>query len=299
MKPSAMERMKRWLLQEEKEPRRAPRVPLPEVVVHYWDGSAPEGRHVRDISATGAYIFTPERWYLGTIIRIILQGYHTTMQPDGSSVPTDSISVPAQVVRHGSDGVGVEFAFRDKEEAERFRIFLAKIPAQPGLPEKAAASSLDVIANRSGQALIEFSLIIPLVFLLAINAVNFGGFIFAWITVADAARAGAQYMVLSKVSPGAPTPATLAQVTTLVTNDVSSLLNRASVVVAICTNSTSAATACTAFVDPEAPAYVLAAVDVTYTYKPLIPLFSFPGLGISATLPSSTIHRKAVMRMLQ
>jgi hypothetical protein len=38
---------------------------------------------------------------------------------------------------------------------------------------------------------------------------------------------------------------------------------------------------------------------VTYTYKPYIPLFSFPKLGISATLPSSTIHRKAVVRMLQ
>jgi hypothetical protein len=51
--------------------------------------------------------------------------------------------------------------------------------------------------------------------------------------------------------------------------------------------------------DPEAPAYILATVDVTYTYKPYIPLFSFPKLGISATLPPSTIHRKAVVRMLQ
>ena len=80
---------------------------------------------------------------------------------------------------------------------------------------------------------------------------------------------------------------------------MSSLLNRASVVVAICTNATTAANGCTALFDPEAPAYTLATVDVTYTYKPLIPLFSFPKLGISATLPATTIHRKAVMRMLQ
>jgi len=150
-----------------------------------------------------------------------------------------------------------------------------------------------------GQALIEFTLIVPFVFLLAVNAINFGGFIFAWITVANAARDGAQYMVLSSASPGAPNPATLAQVTALVTNDVSSLLNRVSTVVAICTNNTAAANSCTALVDPEAPAYTLATVDVTYTYEPFIPLFSFPGLGISATLPSRTIHRKAVMRMLQ
>ena len=150
-----------------------------------------------------------------------------------------------------------------------------------------------------GQALVEFALIIPLVFLLVVNAVNFGGFLFAWITVANAARDGAEYMIMSSASPGTPSPATLAQVTALVTNDVTSLLNRTSVVVAICTNKTTGATACTTLFDPEAPAYTLATVDVTYTYKPFIPLFSFPQLGISATLPSTTIHRKAVMRMLQ
>jgi hypothetical protein len=128
---------------------------------------------------------------------------------------------------------------------------------------------------------------------------NFGGFFFAWITVANAARAAAQYMSMSSASPGAPAPATLAQITTLVTNDASTLLNRSSLVVAICTNNTTAANGCTALIDPEAPAYTLATVDVTYTYQPFIPLFSFPKLGISATLPSSTIHRKAVVRMLQ
>ncbi len=140
---------------------------------------------------------------------------------------------------------------------------------------------------------------IPLVFILAINAVNFGGFLFAWITVANAARAGAQFMTMSSASPGQPTPATLTQVTTLITNDVTSLLNRSSLVVTVCTNQTTAPTGCTALSDPEAPTYTLATVDVTYTYLPYIPLFSFPRLGISATLPARTIHRKAVMRMLQ
>jgi hypothetical protein len=77
------------------------------------------------------------------------------------------------------------------------------------------------------------------------------------------------------------------------------LLNRSSLIVAICTNQTTAPTGCTAFSDPEAPAFTLATVDVTYTYVPYMALFSFPKLGISATLPQRTIHRKAVMRMLQ
>jgi Flp pilus assembly protein TadG len=261
--------------------------------VYYWDGSAPEGRQLRDISHSGAYIYTPERWYPGTIIRVVLQGYQTVVKPDGSVGPAASTCIPAQVIRHGEDGVAVEFVFRDKEEGEALREFLAAIPAQPARAPSPAATS------EKGQALIEFALIIPLVFVLAVNAVNFGGFLLAWITVANAARGGAQYMALSSASPGPPTPATLGEITTLVTNDVTSLLNRSSIVVAICTNKTTAANGCTSLFDPEAPAYTLATVDVTYTYKPFIPLFSFPKLGISATLPSSTIHRKAVMRMLQ
>ena len=135
--------------------------------------------------------------------------------------------------------------------------------------------------------------------LLAVNAVNFGGFIFAWITVAGAARDGAEYMMMSSASAGSPTAATAGQVTALVTSDVASLLNKASVLTAVCTNNTTAANGCTALFDPEAPTYTLATVDVTYTYNPFIPLFSFPKLGISATLPSSSIHRKAVVRMMQ
>ena len=295
----AFGKMRQWLLQEkeEEQPSRAPRRIKPELVVHYWDGSAPEGRQLRDVSQSGAYIYTSERWYVGTIIRIILQGHSTTTREDGTTAPTASTCIAARVVRHGSDGVAVEFVFRNKEEEESLRTFLAAIPAQPAITMAPQAA-----LKSKGQALVEFALIIPLVLLLAVNAANFGGFIFAWITVANAARDGAQYMIMSSNSAGAPTPATLAQITALVTADVSSLLNRSSLVVAICTNSTTAATGCTTFIDPEATTsslYTLATVDVTYTYQPFIPLFSFPKLGISATLPSSTIHRKAVMRMLQ
>jgi len=292
----ALGRMRQWLLQEKEEeaPWRAPRMAKPEIVVYYWDGSAPEGRHLRDVSESGAYIYTPERWYIGTIIRIILQGYPTVVREDGTTAPTASTCIPARVVRHGPDGVAVEFVFQNKEEAEIFRTFLAAIPAQPPVPVPPQVAS-----KREGQALVEFALLIPLVLLLAVNAVNFGGFIFAWITVANAARDGAQYMVMSADSPGQPTPATLAMITTLVTNDMTSLLNRSSLVVAICTNNTAAANSCTSLYDPEAPTYTLATVDVTYTYKPFIPLFSFPILHISATLPATAIHRKAVMRMLQ
>lgn len=124
-------KLKGWLLQNNPEPRRAPRTPQPEIVVHYWDGCAPEGRHLRDISETGAYVYTPETWYPGTIVRLLLQGYRTTTLPDGTTTPAVSTCIPARVVRQDPEGIAVEFAFDSKEEAETLRTFLAAIPAQP------------------------------------------------------------------------------------------------------------------------------------------------------------------------
>ncbi|HTA45341.1 MAG TPA: TadE family protein [Bryobacteraceae bacterium] len=155
-----------------------------------------------------------------------------------------------------------------------------------------------------GQSLVEFILIFPLVFLLIVNAINFGAFFFAWITVANAARAGSQYWALGAAAVGTPTPATAAQVTSVVATDISSLLNRASLVVRACRNNNGSVTCSgagsgTPPADPEASNYISASVDVTYTYQPPIPLFSFPAVGVYVTLPPTTIHRQSVMRMLQ
>src|SRR5438309_6565028 len=50
--------------------------------------------------------------------------------------------------------------------------------------------------SRDGQALIEFALVLPLLFLLIVNVVNFGGLFYAVITTSNAARSGAQYMTM-------------------------------------------------------------------------------------------------------
>ena len=47
-------------------------------------------------------------------------------------------------------------------------------------------------AMQTGQSLIEFALSLPFLLLLIVNTVNFGGYVFATITVASAARAGSQ-----------------------------------------------------------------------------------------------------------
>lgn len=286
-----------WLEKGPAEKRRAPRLPEPSLLVYYWDGSVPEGRKIRDISSSGAYVITPERWYVGTIVRLILQGYKTTPKPDGGIVSSRSTSIPCRVIRHGTDGIGVEFMFSSPEEKKTLQEFLKAIPHPQG-------DGIGRLTAVDGQALVEFALILPMVLLLIVNAVNFGAFLFAWITVANGARAGAQYMVQGRATVGTPTLATAAQITTLITSDVSSLLNRASLAVRVCKNNNGVQTcsgpgAYTAPADPEPTKYVLMSVDVTYTYKPLLPLWDFAALGIHATLPATTIHRQASMRMLQ
>ncbi|MGH9648694.1 MAG: PilZ domain-containing protein, partial [Bryobacteraceae bacterium] len=174
--------LSRWLENNPSdEKRRAPRVAEPSLLVYYWDGSVPEGRRIRDISVSGAYIVTPERWYVGTIVRLILQGYKTTPQPDGGIVPSRSTSVASRVIRHGPDGIGVEFIFPTPDEQKTLQDFLVAIPRTDGSPA-------GLYATTEGQALIEFALVLPMAFLLIVNAVNFGAFLFAWISVANGAR---------------------------------------------------------------------------------------------------------------
>jgi Flp pilus assembly protein TadG len=289
--------LSRWLENPASEKRRAARLADPSVLVYYWDGSVPEGRRIRDISSSGAYIVTPERWYVGTIVRLILQGYKTTPLPQGGIVPSRSTSIPSRVVRHGPDGIGVEFIFSNPEEQNALREFLKAIPQADGSP-------VGIFAKTEGQALIEFALILPIVFLLIVNAVNFGAFLFAWVTVANGARTGVQYMAEGRATVGTPTGATAAQITTLITSDVSSLVNRASLAVRVCKNNNAVVTCSGPGLylppaDPEPTKYALMSVDVTYTYQPLVPLWDFPALGIHATLPATTIHRRASMRALQ
>lgn len=149
-----------------------------------------------------------------------------------------------------------------------------------------------------GQALIEFALVLPVLFLLVINVVNFGGMLSAWVVVANAARAGAQHMVMSDAWLFGPSPPSAAEVTRLVTSDLASLPNRASAQVSVCINvgGTVSPAGCGAPGDPEAATFNSATVNVTYIYRPLIPLWSFPRLAIHLTTPPTSIHRRVVMR---
>jgi hypothetical protein len=112
--------LKSWLAQWwSPDPRKASRGQLPGLVAYYWDGGAPVARPIRNISSTGLYLLTEERWYLGTLILMTLK-----YSSDKRGQPTCSISVHCKVVRCGSDGIGLQFVVLQsavfKKELERF-----------------------------------------------------------------------------------------------------------------------------------------------------------------------------------
>lgn len=175
----------------------------------------------------------------------------------------------------------------------------------------------DSKASASGQALLEFALLLPLLFLLIVNVVNFGGFIYAWIAVSNAARTGAQYLCIGGAMVGMPASPSSAAVQTLVLNDLHTLPNSSSSLVRVCKRTGSVTCIGPGTYTPPAetaePApggatvtYAIGSVDATYTYKPFIPMFNFSKLGVNAThFPgaqpdgSIAIHRQAAMRLLQ
>ncbi len=80
------------------------RLPQPSLVAYYFTGGPPHPQEIGNISVTGFYMHTEERWMPGTIIRMTLQ-----MTGTSGEGPTDTLTVHSRVVRWGPDGEGFEF----------------------------------------------------------------------------------------------------------------------------------------------------------------------------------------------
>jgi hypothetical protein len=93
--------LKRWWSPD---PRKAPRDESPGLAAYYWTGAAPKAHNIRDISSTGLYLVTEERWYPGTLVLMTLQDTE-----GGDTGAEASIAVHSRAVRWGSDGVGLQF----------------------------------------------------------------------------------------------------------------------------------------------------------------------------------------------
>jgi hypothetical protein len=88
------------------EHRHAQRRRTPKLVAYFWDGSSPMAHEVSNISSTGFYLLTKERWHLGTIVTMTLQ--RTDAAPADSGMQ-NHISVLSKVIRLDEDGVGFAF----------------------------------------------------------------------------------------------------------------------------------------------------------------------------------------------
>ncbi len=54
--------------------------------------------------------------------------------------------------------------------------------------------------NRGGNSLVEFALVLPLLFVLIANIVNFAGFFYAFIAVANASRSAGDYTIMGSIA---------------------------------------------------------------------------------------------------
>ncbi len=169
--------------------------------------------------------------------------------------------------------------------------------------------------GEGGQSLLEAAMAMPLLLAIGFNAINFGYFWTMVMVLSTAPRMGAQYATQGGAVvqvPGDPTPT---QVSNLVYANVSGEFggSTSNVQVRVCSKSlgvtgsgasqlakcaTTTGPSLVTFsavpADPEAPLYVLDAVDVAYTFKPPI-----PGPVFGVVLPSNlTFHRATYMRSL-
>ena len=101
--------LKRLLSPDPPEPRKAPRESLPGLAAYFFTGGAPVAHGVRDISSTGMYVLTNERWYPGTVVRMtITDRYDPALER--------SITLNSAVVRWGNDGVGLKFVLQNNKD---------------------------------------------------------------------------------------------------------------------------------------------------------------------------------------
>lgn len=106
-KDSVITRALQWLYPDMVLPtnrRKSVRRPSPELVAYYWNDGVPQVHEIGDISSTGVYLVTQERWLPGQLISLTLQ---RKGPPEDRS--EYKVLVEAGAVRWGENGVGLSF----------------------------------------------------------------------------------------------------------------------------------------------------------------------------------------------
>jgi hypothetical protein len=74
------------------------------LTAYHWDGSTPRQNRVKDISSSGAFLLTDQRWNPGEIVSLTLQ-----RRGPLARTPEHRFSLQARAVRRDKQGVGVSF----------------------------------------------------------------------------------------------------------------------------------------------------------------------------------------------
>ena len=110
--PLKMSWWRKLLLGEPDEQRWGVRSALPGLVAYFFTGGAPKPHRVRDISTSGLFVLTSERWYPDTFVRL-------TLTDERETTAKRSITLHARAVRSTDDGVALEFHLHEKDEPLR------------------------------------------------------------------------------------------------------------------------------------------------------------------------------------
>ncbi|HEX7422887.1 MAG TPA: hypothetical protein VF311_03220 [Terriglobales bacterium] len=166
--------------------------------------------------------------------------------------------------------------------------------------------------SQSGQSLLETAIALPLLLILAFNAINVGYFWFMVLALSAAPRHGVQYASQGGAALATSSAPSTSSVKDIVYENLTNAISGATTSnasVQVCSvakgvDSTTHKASCDTWgpsygfpspdADPEAPVYVLNRVDVVYTVKPII-----QGSAFSVILPSNLqFHRQVSMRSL-
>lgn len=113
----------RWMSQCPSPDRRiARRKRWPRLVAYDSMGGTLEVHGVKDLSATGLYLITAERWPLGAPVTMTLQ------RTDGidDNMHNNTITVQLRVIRWGHDGVGLAFVQSEIEDSPLMALTTAR-----------------------------------------------------------------------------------------------------------------------------------------------------------------------------
>ena len=107
------------------ETKRAERRPAHGFVAHYRVGKSARQDDIKNISATGLFLLTEERWVPGTVVSLTLQ-----MQSPLEEISERRITVQAKTILWGEDGVGFSFVLPDDPDARPWKFLLENAAEQ-------------------------------------------------------------------------------------------------------------------------------------------------------------------------